>query len=311
MNDQSPVKKPVLFAVDDEPSVLAAIARDLRRVYGERYRVLRAGSGQEALQALHELKQRGDAVALLLADQRMPEMNGVAFLGRAIELFPDAKRALLTAYADTDAAIRAIHEVRLDHYLMKPWDPPEERLYPVLDDLLDDWSASYRSTFDGLRLVRARWSPETHSLKRFLERNLVPYRWFAVEEGASTRGERVVVVGGGNSAGQAAAYLARHAERVTLVVRARTLGARPHTDWLEGVVERGAGGFIRTGIDLAPQGERRPGWTLERAPCWLESSVPGVFAAGDARHRSIKRIASAVGEGSMAVQFVHQHLAGS
>lgn len=563
MDVQSPVKKPVLFAVDDEPSVLAAIARDLRRAYGDRYRVLRAGSGQEALQALHELKLRGDAVALLLADQRMPEMSGVAFLGRAIELFPDAKRALLTAYADTDAAIRAINEVRLDHYLMKPWDPPEERLYPVLDDLLDDWSASYRPAFDGLRLVGARWSPATHALKHFLERNLVPYRWFDVEDGAGSRdealrlleaaglssgplpvvllpdgtalaqpdppslasaiglrtearlpfydlvivgggpaglaaavygaseglrtvliegdapggqagtsasiqnylgfpsglsgadltrravaqarrfgaeiltplravgielrdpyrcvklsngtelaghavlvatgvlyrrldapgtdalegagvyygaaiteavaarGERVVVVGGGNSAGQAAAYLARFAERVTLVVRAHDLGAgmsrylveqlealpnvdvrtrttvkgvhgthgltsvtlgdrddgttselpasamfvfigaRPHTDWLEGVVERDAGGFVRTGVDLAPPGKRPAGWTLERAPFWLETSVPGVFAAGDVRHRSIKRIASAVGEGSMAVQFVHQHLAGS
>jgi thioredoxin reductase (NADPH) len=550
--------KPIIFAVDDEPAVLSAVARDLRREYGGGYRVLRAESGAAALDALRELKLREQPVALLLVDQRMPDMTGVELLREAMRLHPTAKRVLLTAYADTQAAIRAINEIRLDHYLLKPWDPPEEHLYPVLTDLLDDWRAGFRPPFDGIRLVAHRWSADAHRLKDFLSRNLAPFRWLDVDadpeaarllellgagpaalplvvlpdgsalagpsnaeladrlgmhvraesdfydlvivgagpaglaaavygasEGLSTlliereapggqagmssaienylgfpvglsggdlarravaqatrfgaeiltpaeavslrlegdyrfvtmadgaevncrslliatgvsyrtldvpgadrlagtgiyygaaltealaaRGEDVFVVGGGNSAGQAAMYLARHARSVTILVRGPSLaatmssyliaqieaspavtlrphtsitavrgdgrleavtlhdtaaattetvpafavfvfiGAAPRTEWLAGAVERDRQGFIVSGPDLLHEGRRPKGWTEGRDPFWLETSVPGVFVAGDVRHRSIKRIASAVGEGSMAVQFVHQHLTG-
>ncbi|MGI9175016.1 MAG: response regulator, partial [Rhodothermales bacterium] len=173
--------KPVLFTIDDDPEVLRAVARDLRRHYGEDYRVLRAGSGAEALEAVQELKRREEPVALFLVDQRMPQMSGVEFVEEASKLFPDSKKALLTAYADTEAAIRAINRARVDYYLMKPWDPPEERLYPIIDDLLDDWKAGYRPGFRGIRIVGDRWSPETHRIKDFLARNQVPYRWLDVE----------------------------------------------------------------------------------------------------------------------------------
>jgi thioredoxin reductase (NADPH) len=549
--------KPTILAIDDDRVVLSAVERDLRRKYGKDYRILGADSGAAALDALKQLKLRGDPVALFVVDQRMPQMTGVEFLAQAIELFPSAKRALLTAYADTEAAIRAINDIRLDHYLMKPWDPPEERLYPVLSDLLDDWQAGYRPVFEGVRVIGHRWSPQAHALKDFLARNQLPYEWLdaesdsaalqyleaagadpavlpvvifpdgthlvqpavtnvaekvglrthaqapfydlviagsgpaglaagvygaseglrtliiereapggqagqssrienylgfpvglsgldlarravaqaarfgteiltpqevtrirlndhykvltlgdgaevschallvatgvqyrkldapgvealtgagiyygaAVTEAISTRGQDVFVVGGGNSAGQAAMYLSGFARSATILVRGHGLaesmsqylidqikatpniavrtrasvtaaqgngnlealtitdaetgasevmpaaalfifiGALPRTDWLGDLVERDKAGFIPTGPDLLRDGKRPRGWNLGRDPYWLEGSVPGIFAAGDVRARSVKRIASAVGEGSMAVQFVHQYLA--
>ncbi len=549
--------KPVIFSVDDDPEVLRAIERDLRTKYGSQYRIMRADAGATALDALNQLKIRNESVALFLADQRMPQMSGVEFLEQAMQLYPDAKRALLTAYADTDAAIRAINRVRIDYYLLKPWDPPEECLYPVLDDLLDDWQATYRPGFEGIRVVGHRWSPESHTVKNFLARNQVPYQWLDVEsskearqllelagadasqmplvlfpdasqllkptpldiagklglkmtainpfydlivvgggpaglaaavygaseglrtvmiereapggqagtssrienylgfptglsgadlarraatqarrfgveilspqeavglqvkdqfrivklmdgtelschalmiatgvsyrkldvpgiekltgagvyygaamtEAISCRDEDVYIVGGANSAGQAAMYFSKFAGKVTMLVRADSLaksmsqylidqiaatenisvmvntqvleahgennleaitlsntetgetktapatalfifiGAAPRTEWLAGVVERDKNGFILSGPDLMMDGRRPKGWTLDRDPFLLETSVPGVFVAGDVRARSVKRVASAVGEGSIAVQFVHQYLA--
>jgi len=548
--------KPVLITVDDDREVLRAVERDLRRHYGENYRVLRAESGSSALEALKTLKLRNDPVALLLVDQRMPEMTGVEFLERAMELYPDAKRALLTAYADTDAAIRAINTARIEYYLMKPWDPPEEQLYPVLDDLLEDWQASFHPPFEGIRIVGHRWSAKSHLIKEFLARNHVPYQWLDIEkdeearrlvnvaaasdldlplvlfadgshltepsnaviaekiglrtraeqpfydvivvgagpaglaaavygsseglrtaliereapggqagmssrienylgfpsgvsgddlarravtqakrfgteilaqevmglrcdgpsrivtladggimecralliatgvsyrkldvpgadtftgagvyygaamtEALSCRDEEVYVVGGANSAGQAAVYFAKYAKRVTMLVRGSSLvqsmsrylidqigeipnivvetdvhvvevkgesslqtitiahvktderrtvatrylfifiGAMPHTEWLAGSVERDEHGIILTGPDLIQNGSRPQSWTLARDPFLLESSVPGIFVAGDVRHGSVKRVASGVGEGSIAVQFIHRYLA--
>ena len=552
------MRKPVILAVDDEPEVLNAVARDLSRQYGERYRVRRADSGRGALDLLKRLKLAGDPVALLLVDQKMPGMTGVELLAEALQLYPDSKRVLLTAYADTNAAIRAINEIRLDHYLLKPWDPPEEHLYPVLSDLLDDWQAAYHPTFEGVRVIGHRWSAASHQIKDFLARNQWPYQWLDVEEsseaqrllelatasaadlplvvfpdashlarpttgelaaklglrtraqlpsydllivgagpaglaaavygaseglstllieseapggqaGSSSRienylgfpvglsggdlarravaqaerfgaeilrprqvcavrvedpyrfvhltdggeigaralliatgvayrrleapgverltgsgvyygaaitealacqGKDVVVVGGANSAGQGAMYLSRFARSVTMLVRGPSLsqgmsqyliaqiqntpnivvrthaqvasvegestleavtivdptsrqsarllaqamfvfiGAAPHTEWLDDVVERDPQGFILSGPQLVHDGKRPRGWPLVRDPFWLETSVPGIFVAGDVRHRSVKRVASAVGEGSMAVQFIHQYLAG-
>ena len=179
--------RPVLLTVDDDPEVLRAVERDLRREYGERYRVLRADSGTAALALLDQLRLRGDPVALLLADQRMPGMTGVEFLEQAMALVPGAKRVLLTAYADTDAAIRAINRVRIHYYLMKPWDPPEQNLYPYLRDLLDDWQAQYRPPFDGIRVLGTRWSPSAHRLRDFLGRNLVPFQWLDLDASDEAR----------------------------------------------------------------------------------------------------------------------------
>ncbi|MDQ4129759.1 MAG: FAD-dependent oxidoreductase [Actinomycetota bacterium] len=546
--------KPAILAVDDDREVLQAVARDLRTQYGRDYRVLTATSGRDALELLEELTLRNDAVALLLVDQRMPEMTGVEFLEEAIGLFPDVKRALLTAYADTEAAIRAINNARLDYYIMKPWDPPEERLYPILDELLDDWRADYRPPFEGIRVVANRWSREAHELKRFLARNQVPYesldldtddearRLFAIAEGDVGRlplvlledgsplmqptpaelaervgirtraelpfydfvvvgggpaglaasvyaaseglkvllveseapggqagtsskidnylgfpsglsgaelarravtqakrfgvellvplqaaamerndpyrnltlsdgskvgchallvatgvqyrklqapgveeltgagvyygasrveagvhqGEDVFVVGGGNSAGQAAMFLAAFARSVTMLVRGPDLsesmsqylidileatdnfvlrpysevvgvsgdgrlekvsvadrrtgevetlpagalfvfiGQAPRTEWLGGLVRCDERGFVLSGTDCGPSPKD---WTLERPPFPMETSVPGIFVAGDVRHGATPRIASATGEGALAVRFVHQHLA--
>jgi thioredoxin reductase (NADPH) len=548
--------KPVILAVDDDPQVLRAVERDLRRRYAREYRVLRADSGESALDTLGKLKLRGDPVALFLVDQRMPRMTGVEFLEKAIEQFPDAKRALLTAYSDTEAAIRAINEVGLDYYLQKPWDPPEQNLYPNLDDMLDDWRADYRPPFEGIRIVGDRWSPASHRTRDFLARNRVPHKWLDVEgseearqlienadhgapklplvvyedgtyeeapenreiaeriglrtqaeqqfydivivgggpsglaaavygaseglrtvliereapggqAGTSSRienylgfprglsggdlarravdqatrfgveiltpqevrgvrvenpyrivtledgseiscyaliittgvsyrklevpgaerltgagiyygaaqteafaceGEDVYIVGGANSAGQAAMFFSNQARRVIMLCRGEDLrksmseylvtqiedndnievhlntnviavegeehlesisvknsktgetetapasslfifiGAAPKTDWLYGVVERDKRGFILSGSDLAKNGKRPKGWALDRDPFLLETNVPGIFVAGDVRHGSIKRCASAVGEGSIAVQFVHQYM---
>ncbi len=173
--------KPVILTVDDDPDVLQTVSRDLRHQYGDRFRVVRADSGQAALEALEQLKLRNEFVALFLVDQRMPQMSGVEFLEQALDMYPKSKRALLTAYADTDAAIRAINSIQIDYYLLKPWDPPEERLYPVLDDLLDDWFASFRPPFEGIRVVGNRWSPLSHQVKDFLARNQVPYQWLDIE----------------------------------------------------------------------------------------------------------------------------------
>ena len=542
---------PVILVVDDEPTVLAAVARDLREGFGERHRIVRAGSGEEALEVLRELVRRGEQVALLIADQRMPGLSGTDYLVRARELVPTAKRVLLTAYADTEAAIQAINEVDLDYYLLKPWDPPEEKLFPVIRDLLGAWEAGAALEAGGVRLIGHRFSRATHELRDFLARNLIPARWLDVERDAEARqllkvagvgddrlpvalledgtvlerptvlelaerlgvagqpalehydlvivgggpaglaaavygaseglktimveregpggqagqssrienylgfpaglsgseltqrattqarrlgaelltlqdttglrvegagrivelsgggslsastvliasgvsyrqlnapgfaeltgqgiyygatladarectDQHVVVIGGANSAGQAAVYLSRHARRVTMLVRGGSLeksishylieqiealqnvevrtrseavgaegdgrlrslrirnpdggesleqvdacfvfiGARPLTDWLEGVVARDDRGFILAGLDV-----KSDGWPLQRDPFPLETSVPGVFVAGDVRARSIKRVASAVGEGSMAVSLVHQYLA--
>jgi len=549
------VSKPVIVAVDDDPQVLAAVARDLRRQYGESYRIVRAGSGSEALAALAELTGRGDTVALFVVDQRMPEMSGTEFLASVVPAYPDAKKILLTAYADTDAAISAINEVGLDHYLMKPWDPPEEHLYPVLDELLDDWRAAVPTPYDGIKVVGVRWSPDSYDVKDFLSRNQVPYRfmdvetepearaiagagdrraelplvvfpdgtrlerpdhrtladyaglqtealtshydlviigagpaglgagvygaseglrtavierhatggqagqssrienylgfpkgisggdlarrataqakrlgaeiltaveatgvrvedptkivtlsngtelscrallvasgmtirtldvpgaesligagiWYgaAVAEAVTYRGEDVLVVGGANSAGQAAMMLSRFARTVTLVVRGESIearmsqylidqiaatpnimvrlhtevagvageghlekvtlrdrgdgsedtidagglfifiGARPHSELVDGVVLRDQRGFVLTGSDLMVDGAWPRLWPLTRDPFLLETSVPGIFAAGDVRANVIRRVASAVGQGAVAVSLIHRYL---
>ncbi|HEX6894630.1 MAG TPA: FAD-dependent oxidoreductase [Bryobacteraceae bacterium] len=545
--------------MDDDTDVLRGIERDLRSHYGAEYRVLASDSPKAALDVLDQLKVRSDVVALLLADQRMPKMDGVRFLQEAREIFPDAKRALLTAYADTNAAISAINEANINYFFLKPWDPPEEHLYPQLDDLLDDWQASYRPPFQGIRVLGTRWSPRSYEMRDFLARNHIPYQWVDVElsandaetkqlleilgpeapdlpvvlfpdgtkllgtapadvaqkvglrtraqtqfydlaivgggpaglaaavygaseglhtvmiereapggqagmssrienylgfpvglsgndlarravvqaqrfgveilapqealavrtegsyrivkladgveischalmiasgvqwrrleapgvgrlqgagiyygggatEALSCKGEIVYVVGGANSAGQAAMNFAKYAERVVMLVRGESLsqtmsqylidqieqmpniqiwthasvaevhgerhleeisvlcsdnnkiertpanamfifiGALPRTDWLADVVERDERGFILTGPDLLWGGRRPKGWTLDRDPFLLEASIPGVFAVGDVRHGSVKRVASGVGEGSVAVQFIHQYL---
>jgi thioredoxin reductase (NADPH) len=548
--------KPVIWTVDDDPDVLRAVERDLRRKYGDRYRVISADSGASALEATKQLKLRNETVALFLVDQRMPRMSGVEFLEKAIELFPEAKRALLTAYADTDAAIRAINSVHIDHYLMKPWDPPEERLYGVVDDLLDDWQSGFRPAFEGVRVIGNQWSPQSSEVRDFLGRNFVPHQWLNIETdenakqllqtagadpaalpvvifqdgsylsnpptavvaqklglktkaefpfydlvvvgagpaglaaavygaadglhtlliereapggqaGRSSRIENylgfptglsgndlarravaqarrfgaeilapqevvgvrvegpsrvlkladgseigaralliatgiafrklevpgleclngagvyyyapmsdafsyrdgdVYIVGGANSAGQAAMYFSKFARKVTMLVRGSALsdsmsqylenqiaatknievrlnssvvavagtehcetitiqnnktkatetvsanalliyaGAVPRTDWLAGVVERDAQGYLISGQHLMLEGKRPVGWTPDRDPFYLETSVPGIFVAGDVRHRSAKGVTSGVGEGAMAVKLVHQYL---
>jgi len=547
--------RPILLAVDDDASVLEAVVQDLRRQYGATYRVMRAASGQAGLDTLNQLKTRQEPVALLLSDQRMPGMTGVEFLERAQGVYPDSLRVLLTAYADTEVAIRAINTARIHYYLTKPWDPPEERLYPVLNDLLDDWQADYRPPFDGVRVIGHRWSLKDHKARNFLSQNHVPYRWLdvaagnealemlktagldpdklpvvlfpdgsalvdpetdalavriglrvqaaqdfydmvvvgagpaglaaavygaseglrtlvieplapggqagsssrienylgfpsgltgaelgrrahtqatrfgaefvtqravglridgqyrfvqladgrevsthvvllapgvqyrkleipgtdrltgrgiyygaALVEAVACKDEEVFVVGGANSAGQAALHFARYACKVTMLVRGTGLsatmskylideigrtsnivlepftqvlealgedhlealklegpkgefevpasslfvfiGAAPGTEWLPASILRDDAGFLLAGQDLRIDGKLPEYWKEQREPFLLESSVPGVFVAGDVRHGSVKRVASAVGEGSIAVQFVHQYLAG-
>src|SRR5579863_7387722 len=551
--------KPILLSVDDDSDVLRAIERDLRSKYGAEYRVIGTDSPEGALNLLKQLQLRNDSVALLLADQRMPRMDGVAFLQEGMHIFPEAKRALLTAYADTNAAISAINQANIHYFFLKPWDPPAEHLYPQLDDLLEDWQATYRPTFQGIRVLGTRWSPKSYELRDFLARNHVPYQWIDVEgsandpetkrllealgsdstelpvvlfpdgtkllksapadvaqkvgfrthaqtnfydlaiigggpaglaaavygaseglhtvivereapggqagmssrienylgfptglsggdlarravvqakrfgveilapqsavsmrtegpyrilkladdseischalmiatgvqwrrleapgidrlqgagvyygggstEALSCKGEIVYIVGGANSAGQAAMNFSKYAERVVILVRGSSLastmsqylidqiketpniqlwthasvaevhgeshleeisvlcsdtsklervpassmfifiGALPRTDWLGNVILRDDRGFILTGPDLMPDRQHPKGWTLDRDPFLLETSVPGIFAVGDVRHGSVKRVASGVGEGSVAVQFIHQYL---
>jgi thioredoxin reductase (NADPH) len=544
-----------IVTVDDDPGVSRAVARDLRRRYGEQHRIVRAESAASALDALRQMKLRGDSVAVILADYRMPEMNGIEFLERAMDVYPAARRVLLTAYADTGAAIDAINVVDLDHYLLKPWDPPEEKLYPVVDGLLEAWLEDDRRPVPETKIVGHRWSARSSEVREFLARNQVPYRWYSSDEpegqrlldaagadglrlpvvitpdgeamvepadaelasrvglattpskdfydlivigggpaglgaavygaseglrtvlvertatggqaGQSSRIENylgfpdgvsgaqltsrarrqatkfgaevlttrdvvglevngsartvrfadgttidahtvilatgvsyrqlaapgldemtgrgvyygsalteaaacseqdVFIVGGANSAGQAAVYLSRQARSVTILVRGPSLqrsmsyyliqqienipnitvrtctevveagghdhlesltlrntatgetekvdaqwlflfiGAAPLTDWLDDIVTRDDRGFVVAGPDLSVEGRKPRGWTLDRAPYHLETSVPGVFVAGDARAESAKRVASAVGEGAMAVMLVHRYL---
>jgi thioredoxin reductase (NADPH) len=546
--------KPVILAVDDDVSVLEMVVQDLRRQYGANYRILRAASGQAALDTCEQLKKRGDTVALFVSDQRMPGMSGVEFLGKAMEYYPDAKRALLTAYADTEAAIQAINTAKINYYLTKPWDPPEERLYPVLNDLLETWKEGYQPPFEGLRVLGPRYTLRDHQVRDFLSRNRVPYVWLDPEQnaegvdllsrfklddhklpvvlfgdgsylvqpgqmelankiglrtqatkefydlviigagpaglaaavygaseglrtlvidngtpggqaGSSSRienylgfpdgvsgqllaeraliqatrlgaemmthkatgirsennynivqlvdgrevschacliatgvyyrylttpgverltgagvyygatmteakscvDESVYIVGGANSAGQAAMYFSKYARKVTMLVRGESLknsmskylidqiaatsnievkafcqvlealgedrlsclricgpegeetvpasglyifiGAAPNTDWLPDTIMRDANGFLLSGSDLKVDGKMAKSWKQPRDPYLLETSVPGIFVAGDVRHGSVKRVASAVGEGSISVQFVHQYLA--
>ncbi|MFD6312971.1 FAD-dependent oxidoreductase [Streptomyces nigra] len=555
MTQAADAARTVILTVDDDPGVSRAVARDLRRRYGEAHRIVRAESGESALEALRELKLRGDLVAVILADYRMPQMNGIEFLEQALDVYPGARRVLLTAYADTSAAIDAINVVDLDHYLLKPWDPPEEKLYPVLDDLLEAWRRSDYRPVPSTKVVGHRWSARSSEVREFLARNQVPYRWYsadgpegrrllaaaeqdgqrlplvvtpdgtplvapeapelaakvglattptadfydlvvigggpaglgaavygaseglrtvlversatggqagqssrienylgfpdgvsgaqltdrarrqaarfgaeiltarevtgleacgaarvvrfsdgsavsahsvilatgvtyrqlmapgcedltgcgvyygsALTEAPACQGQDVYIVGGANSAGQAAMYLSRGAKSVTLLVRGESLaasmsyyliqqieespnisvrtrtvvdeahgsdhleqltlrdldsgrtdrvdaqwmfvfiGAAPLTDWLDGTVLRDRRGFILAGPDLTEDGQPPAGWELDRPPYHLETNVPGVFVAGDARSESAKRVASAVGEGAMAVMLVHRYL---
>src|SRR5665213_2300008 len=203
------MRKPVLLTVDDDVSVLEALVQDLRRHYGSRYRIIRATSGQSGLDVSIELKRRGEAIALVLSDQRMPGMSGVEFLEKSIPLFPDAKRVLLTAYADTDAASRAINAAKIHYYLTKPWDPPEERLYAVLDDLLESWNLNYRPPFEGLHVIGSRWLPAGHQVREFLSRNHIPYRW--LDPGMDSAAVSGAAAGSGVQAGgESARLLAEH-----------------------------------------------------------------------------------------------------
>ncbi len=546
--------KPVILAVDDDISVLEAVVQDLRRQYGEHYRILRAGSGQAALDTCEQLHKRGDPLALIVSDQRMPGMSGVALLEQVQKLYPDAKRTLLTAYADTEAAIQAINSARIHYYLTKPWDPPEERLYPVLNDLLEAWTTGHKPRYEGLQVVGLRWSAEDHQVRDFLSRNQIPFKWLDPEKtdeaavmlekygiadarlpavlfpdgtslsqptltelaahvglkttaksdfydlvilgggpaglaaavygsseglktllvepeapggqaGSSSRienylgfpagvsgedlarraitqatrfgtefitqcataistrdqyhhvtlgdgrevscrvcllstgvhwrrldvpgadrllgagvyygatlseaptcsNEDIFVVGGANSAGQAAMHFAKFARTVTMLVRADSLngsmskylidqiaatsnievvteativevsgasqlecisisrqgvtaqrkassvfifiGAAPKTDWLPSNMLRDERGFVIAGPDLRKAGKLPSSWTEDRDPYLLETSIAGIFVAGDVRFGSVKRVASSVGEGSIAVQFMHQYLA--
>ena len=548
-------RRPILLTVDDDPSVSRAVARDLRRRYGAEYRIMRADSGEEALEAIKEVTLKGEPVAAILADYRMPRMNGVDFLEAAMDLVPQARRALLTAYADTNAAIAAINVVDVDHYLLKPWEPPEEKLYPVVDELLATWRREGRPIDHGIKILGHPWSPASYDVRDFLARNLVSYRWLNVEEpmgaqllaaagaepsqvpvvitsdgqpliqpslvelanavglsttpagefydlvivgggpaglgaavyaaseglktviveraaaggqagqsakienylgfpdgvagsqlterarmqaqrfgaelltartitgltakgparevtfddgsairshavvlatgvsyrhleasgaddligrgvfygsasteAASCAGQHVIIIGGANSAGQAAVFFSRHASRVTMAVRGDSLersmsrylidqiaaidnievrlntsvlkcdgsnrlqcvtlvdrdggqevvdaaylfvfiGAAPLTDWLPPELVRDRNGFVVTGPELVAGGQRPDTWDVDRDPYLLESSIPGVFAAGDVRAQSVKRVASAVGEGALAVTLVHRYLA--
>jgi thioredoxin reductase (NADPH) len=547
--------KPIILTIDDEDQVRSAVERDLARRYRKHYRIIKASSGAEGLHSLKRLKQRNDTVALFLVDQRMPEMTGTEFLARARGMYPEARKVLLTAYADTEAAISAINTVGLDHYLMKPWTPAEENLYPILDDLIGDWEATATLPYDGIRVAGTLWSASSHTIKDFLARSQIPYQFLDIErdadaralvedandsthqlpvvffpdgsfliepsitevadkaglrtsaaepfydlivigagptglaaavygasegvhtllidketpggqagtssrienylgfpkglsgadlarrataqatrlgaeilsaqeavsvgirdpyravtlangselacraiviatgvsvreldipgvssvtgagvyygaaltEAASYKGEHVYVVGGANSAGQGAIFLSQYADQVSMLVRSSLaksmssylieqieacdnidvqlgtevvevhgknrleaitirdrdsgetrqeptpamfvfIGASPHTQMLGDLVELSPAGFVLTGHDLYTNGNRPKGWKLKRDPYLMETSVPGIFAAGDVRHGVIRRVASAVGQGSTTISFVHEYL---
>ncbi|WP_299457023.1 FAD-dependent oxidoreductase [uncultured Microscilla sp.] len=550
-------KKPIIFAVDDEPQVLSALQRDLRKQYRKEYKVMSTTSVKEALETLQELKNKNEVVALFLSDQRMPEMLGVEYLEQAVEVFPEAKRVLVTAYSDIEAAIKGINDVQLDYYITKPWDPPEEKLFPVIQDLLDVWQMNYKPGFNGIRILGYQFSPKSHQIKDFLAGNLVPYQWLDIEqseeaqqlatlnnidyknlpavffedgefltnpslldigsktghqsqasdtmydvtiigagpaglsaavyggseglktllierrapggqagtssrienylgfpsglsgqdlsrraitqatrfgieflspvqvtnietkdnykiitlddgktihtravivttgvdyrkleapgmndftgagiyygaattEAAACRDKDVYIVGGGNSAGQGAMYLAKFARHVYIVIRKPNLnfsmsqylidqiagtenitllpyttitaakgsdhlqqivlqnvqtkaeeereagalfifiGAKPYTEWIDLEVLRNQRGFLETGRELLKYHEFHKAWIPQREPFLLETSVPGIFAAGDVRAGAMNRVASAVGEGAMAIKFVHEYLA--
>jgi thioredoxin reductase (NADPH) len=251
-------RRPAILAVDDEPAVLAAVARDLRRRFGERYRVLRAGSGAEALGLLRELRTRGDQVALLIADQRMPGMPGTDYLVQARTLVPDAKRVLLTAYADTEAAIAAINQVSLDYYLLKPWDPPEEQLFPVVEDLLTTWEAGAALEAGGLRIVGHRFSKDSHDLRDFLARNRVPARWLDVERDAEAR--ELLAVAGVDAERLPVALLEDGSvlERPSVLELAERLGvaSRPTTDHYDLVIVGGGPAGLAAAVYGASEGLR-------------------------------------------------------
>ena len=253
--------KPVLLTVDDDPEVLRAIERDLRNRYADRYRVMRANSGTNALNTLRELKARNNPVALLLADQRMPQMDGVAFLSEAMDLHPQAKRALLTAYADTNAAIDAINEARVHYYLMKPWDPPEEKLYPALDDLLHDWTAAFHPPYEGIRVLGTRWSNRSYELREFLARNQVPYQWIDVELAQSDPEVRTLIASLGPEADTLPLILFPDGARLAeppLPAVADKLGLRTHalTDFYDLAIVGGGPAGLAAAVYGASEGLR-------------------------------------------------------
>src|SRR5215208_3560694 len=251
-------RKPAIVAVDDEPAVLAAVARDLRRGFGDRYRVLRATSGAEALDLLKQIRARGEQVALLIADQRMPGMAGTDYLVEARTVYPEAKRVLLTAYADTEAAIAAINDVALDYYLLKPWDPPEEQLYPVVEDLLQTWEAGAALVSGGVRVIGHRFSKDSHDLRDFLARNRVPARWLDVERDGEAR-ELLTVAGVGDD-GLPVALLEDGTvlERPTVLELAERLGvaAQPASDHYDLVIVGGGPAGLAAAVYGASEGLR-------------------------------------------------------
>src|SRR5215475_769471 len=259
-NDESQtrVRRPAILAVDDEPAVLAAVARDLRRGFGERFRVLRAPSGPEALELLKEMRTRGDQVAMLIADQRMPGMPGTQYLVEARKIVPDAKRVLLTAYADTDAAIAAINEVALDYYLLKPWDPPEEQLFPVVEDLLTTWEAGAALEAGGVRVLGHRFSKDTHDLRDFLARNRVPGRWLDVERDGEAR--ELLTVAGVDAEHLPVVFLEDGSvlEKPTVLELAERLGiaSRPAADHYDLVIVGGGPAGLAAAVYGASEGLR-------------------------------------------------------
>ena len=253
--------KPVLLTVDDDPEVLRAIERDLRGHYAQNYRIMRADSGSAGLATLRELKARNNPVALLLADQRMPSMDGVGFLAEAMNLHPQAKRALLTAYADTNAAIDAINEARIHYYLMKPWDPPEEKLFPALDDLLHDWSSQFRPPYEGIRVLGTRWSSRSYELRDFLSRNQVPYQWIDVEVAATDPEVRRLIASLGPEAETLPLILFPDGQRIaepSMPAVADKIGLRTHaqTNFYDLAIIGGGPAGLAAGVYGASEGLR-------------------------------------------------------